>query len=411
MSLSPQSTSGYARRQMTGDDLLRRTIAAHKGGRLTEAEVGYARILRQRPNDPDALNFLGLLRFHQGDSNSALESLQRSVESNPDNPHARINLGNVLAARNELDAAHASFVRATELAPELAGAWYNLAICLRRMKRPEDAAAALFKTLELEKGYSEAHEALALLLYRLGRFEEAANVYRDWLKYEPNSAVAHHMLAAVSGKDAPDRGSDEFVTMLFNRFAETFDENLADLGYRAPQLLAERLMEHIADDRRMDILDAGCGTGLAAPLLKPRAARLVGVDLSAGMLAKAQTRALYDELAVGELCAFMRARPQQFDVVFSADTLCYFGKLEEPLAAVADCLRAGGTLLFSVEAWSSPEPGASFNLQPHGRYQHTESYLQRAAEAEGFTVCRLDQKVLRTERGRDVIGHLLVATR
>src|SRR5262249_45260906 len=153
---------------------------------------------------------------------------------------------------------------------------------------------------------------------------------------------------------------------------------------------------------RVDLLDAGCGTGLAAPLLKPRTRRLVGVDLSAGMLAKAQARALYDELAVGELCAFMRARPRQFDVVFSAGTLWYFGKLDEPLAAAAECLRTGGSLLFSVEAWSPPDPGALFNLQPHGRYRHTESYLRRATEAQGFTVSRLDQEVLRRERGIDV---------
>ncbi len=35
------------------------------------------------------------------------------------------------------------------------------------------------------------------------------------------------------------------------------------------------------------MLDLGCGTGAAGALLRPAATRLVGVDLSANMLAKA----------------------------------------------------------------------------------------------------------------------------
>ncbi|NIR58985.1 MAG: methyltransferase domain-containing protein, partial [Gammaproteobacteria bacterium] len=50
-----------------------------------------------------------------------------------------------------------------------------------------------------------------------------------------------------------------------------------------------------------DILDAGCGTGLCGPLLAPHARTLVGVDLSGGMIAKAEELAVYDELEVAEL--------------------------------------------------------------------------------------------------------------
>ena len=44
------------------------------------------------------------------------------------------------------------------------------------------------------------------------------------------------------------------------------------------------------------ILDAGCGTGLCGPLVAPHAQRLTGVDLSAGMLAQASEKGVYDEL-------------------------------------------------------------------------------------------------------------------
>jgi predicted TPR repeat methyltransferase len=396
---------------MTAESLLKRAIAAHKGGRLTEAEVGYHRVLRERPNDPDVLNFLGMLRFHQGKPEAAIEQLRQAIELNPENPHARINLGNVLLVSKDIEGAHEQFLKATELAPELAATWYNLGVCLRRMQRPDDATTALYKALKLQKGHSQAHETLSMILYRQGRFEEAAQVYRDWLEHDPGSAIARHMVAAMSGKGTPLRGSDEYVATLFDRFAESFDENLAEIGYRAPELLAQALQENIPPGATVDILDAGCGTGLAAPLLKPHASRLVGVDLSEGMLANARKRSLYDELVRSELSAFMRARPAEFEVVLSADTLCYFGTLEEPLAAAHSCLKAGALLLISLEAWDTADPAASFDLQPHGRYRHGADYVRRVLNETGFTLLALQPQTLRRERGADVVGHVVVARR
>ena len=54
-------------------------------------------------------------------------------------------------------------------------------------------------------------------------------------------------------------------------------------------------MARLADARlspakALDILDAGCGTGLCGPLLAPYARRLVGVDLSDGMLKHAREK-------------------------------------------------------------------------------------------------------------------------
>ena len=48
--------------------------------------------------------------------------------------------------------------------------------------------------------------------------------------------------------------------------------------------------------KQLDVLDAGCGTGLCGPLLAPYARRLIGVDLSEGMLALAKEKHVYDAL-------------------------------------------------------------------------------------------------------------------
>src|SRR5690606_33739696 len=127
-------------------------------------------------------------------------------------------------------------------------------------------------------------------------------------------------------------------------FSSSFDDQLRALEYRAPELLAAAVLGELPAGARLDVLDAGCGTGLCGPLLRSAAARLAGVDLSGGMVGKARERGIYDDLHVQELTAFMAASPASFDVIVSADTLVYFGALEAVAQAARQCLRGGGLL-------------------------------------------------------------------
>ena len=393
-------------------DALQRAIEAHKGGHLVEAEATYRRVLRQRPDDPDALNFLGMLRCQAGDAAQAAELLQRSVDADPSNPHAWVNLGNVLVVLGRHEEARTAFTKATELVPDFAMAWFNLGVCLVRCKKPLEAASALHRALKIEPGHIPAYEYLAVVLHRLGNYAEAAEVFREWLAHDPGNPMALHMLAATTGSEAPSRAADGYVRDLFDDFASSFDENLTSLKYRAPQLIAERLGRETGGGAPVDILDAGCGTGLCAPLVRPLARSLVGVDLSTGMIDKARARGGYDELIVEELCAFMSSRPGHFDVVVSADTLVYFGALEEPLQAARRCLRSGGLLIFTVEHGEPGEDSGacerSYRLETHSRYSHTEGYVAAALAAAGFGGISIERGALRRERGSDVAGLIVL---
>lgn len=388
-------------------------IEAHKGGHLVEAEAIYRRVLREHPGNPDALNFLGMLRCQAGDAAQAAELLRRSVETEPSNPHAWLNLGNVLVVLKRDEEARTAFVKATELAPDLAMAWFNLGVCLGRCKQPLEAASALHRALKIEPGHIPAYESLAVVLHRLGNYAEAAEVFREWLAHDPDNPMARHMLAATTGAAAPSRASDGYVRTLFDDFAAHFDENLASLQYQAPQLIAERLGRAASGNASLDILDAGCGTGLCGPLVRSLARTLVGVDLSAAMIEKARSRGGYDELVVAELCTFMSSRSGAFDVVVSADTLVYFGALEEPLRCARSCLRGGGLLIFSVERRESAQDSAvhesSYRLETHGRYSHSEAYVRTVLETAGFGGIAIENGVLRRERGSDVMGMIVLA--
>ncbi len=388
---------------------IEQAIELHRKGRLAQAEAIYLRLLRTRPNDVDALHYLGILRMNQDRIDQAVELVQRSLKLAPRNFHAWNNLGNLLISKNDEDGAEKAYSNATNLHPQFAEAWYNLGNLFRRKRRPDDALASYRRVIDSNPRFALAYENLALLLYRMGRHDLAGETYRKWLEVEPDHPTARHMVAAHSHSQAPARAADEYVATMFDGFAETFDRNLASLNYAAPQLLAAALAEVVRfSESRLAVLDAGCGTGLCGPLLRSTAQKLVGVDLSPGMLAQAKQREVYDELHEGELVAFMRAHPDSCDVVISADTLVYFGVLEDAMNAAAGAMKPGGVLAFTVEA-APEEATEDFALQPHGRYVHRKEYVQRCIGNAGLDVLQIEAGVLRKEMGRDVNGYVTLA--
>jgi predicted TPR repeat methyltransferase len=405
------------------DEDLIAAMAAHKAERFDEAEAGYLRVLGVRPSDPKALYYLGLLQFHRGDTASAIALVQRCLGLARSNGPAWIALGGLFIAAGRNIEARDAYQRATAAAPAMGEAWYNLGICLRDEGDVEGAADALRASIVHEPGYFRSYDALAMLLYQLGRTQEAAGIYSTWVAREPGSAKARHMAAATSQENVPARAADDYVRDLFDSSAKSFDADLAKLNYRAPELVAFALAREAVERRKSGdvsatpaskaigaVLDAGCGTGLCGPLLRPNCSHLIGVDLSPQMIERARLRSCYDELATAELAAFMRSRGGAFDAIVCADTLVYFGPLEEPLNAARDALRSAGLLVFTLESLST-DSAEDFRLEDHGRYAHGEPYVRSALAACGFGVIAGSHSCLREERGKPVDGIVIAARR
>ena len=91
---------------------------------------------------------------------------------------------------------------------------------------------------------------------------------------------------------------------LYDRWAQTYDTELIDENdYVQPRRSAEMLSRYLTD-RRAEILDIGCGTGLAGAALLDEGYGIVdGCDFSPGMLAKARETGLYRRLFEADLNA------------------------------------------------------------------------------------------------------------
>jgi predicted TPR repeat methyltransferase len=262
--------------------------------------------------------------------------------------------------------------------------------------------------VKLDRKCDRALRNLGRIYYRQGFIEAAAKVYRDWLAADPGNPTATHFLAGCGEGEIPDRASDAYLTSEFDEFAETFEKTLGLLGYRAPELCrdvaAALLPEPSAD---LAVLDAGCGTGLVGPLLRPFAKTLTGIDLSPKMLEAAAAKECYDELIHGEITAFLETG-RTFDLIAAADTLIYFGGLDRLLAAVRDALTPSGLFVFSVEADDDTQ---TWSLGPHGRYRHGEAYLRDRLESAGLAIRSFERDWIRRERQIRVFGYVVAAGR
>ena len=69
--------------ELTVDQALKQGIAAHKEGKLQDAERLYRAILQAQPNHPDANHNLGVLAVAVGKPNEAIPLFKLSLEANP----------------------------------------------------------------------------------------------------------------------------------------------------------------------------------------------------------------------------------------------------------------------------------------------------------------------------------------
>jgi predicted TPR repeat methyltransferase len=431
--------------KMSVPDALAVAVRLHQGGHLLEAEELYRGILVAAPEHPDALHFLGVLCHQLGRHAEGIGLVRRAVELMPEHADALSNLGNLLRDSGQLEEAEALYRRAIALEPRRVAPRNNLGVVLKNQKRYEEAVAEYRAVLALDPGYADAHHNLAAALAGQGRHDEAiaaarralalrpdstpawcnlmhslqilgnvaeaTRVAEQWLAVQPGSPIAAHLLAAFGARSAPERASDGFVTEVFDGFAGSFDIVMGGLEYRAPSLIAERVAQELgAAAANLTVLDAGCGTGLCGPLLRPYARRLVGIDLSPRMLAQARERGGYDELVAAELTAFLAAGETPFDLIVSADTLVYIGDLEPFFAGAARRLRRGGLLVFSVEHAVDLDDAHRFRLEPTGRYSHSKAAVARALASAGLLAGTMTEAALRKERGQPVAG-LIVSAR
>ncbi|MBA3325481.1 MAG: class I SAM-dependent methyltransferase [Rhodobacteraceae bacterium] len=202
--------------------------------------------------------------------------------------------------------------------------------------------------------------------------------------------------------------SPEEVARRYDGWAETYEGEMARIGYRHPAIALALLARHLPRGAG-PILDAGAGTGLVGEWLGilgyPEAEAL---DISPGMLEVAARKGVYRDLHLGALGGPLSFADGRFAAVISAGvfTLGHVGA--EALPELLRVVRPGGVLVLTVkdQVWTGGFADRLGALAGEGRVrllEETPAYVSMpgvpdTAPSRGvtFRVGRLDRVTSRT---------------
>lgn len=272
------------------------------------------------------------------------------------------------------------------------------------------AAEILVQTVTLAPAFATAWFALGAIHDNLG---DRAGATMAWTKTRDADPDDYHgarlQLARIGACEGVPAMTAAYLRRLFDRQARHFDEALERLSYRGPSILHDAVASVAGVPLRIgSMLDLGCGTGLVGAAFRPHVDWLVGVDISAGMIAKARSKGLYDRLEVLDLQQFLACEAEagaRYHLVLAADVLVYVRDLFPVVAAAARILAPGGLFAFTVETHS----GDGMLLQQTLRYAHGAPHVRAALAVTGLDLLHLADATTRMEQGLPVAGLVAVA--
>ena len=290
-------------------------------------------------------------------------------------------MGNLQVREHRNEGAIETYSRALQTDPLLSNVWFNLAQAQVKVGDTAAARSSLQRTLDIDPSVTAAGYMLKAL-----SAEEASRVRSGDEKYVRELFDTYAATYDSHGKkllySAPRVIRQEMAAIYRGRFTISSEEETVPLNLPSEQPGCTTIIPTIAINSTLDVLDLGCGTGLAGAWLKDYARSLTGVDLSEAMVAVARKKMLYQELSVVSINTYLGRCNRQFDLVVMADVLSYVGCLKQTFAQIVPVTRAGGHVAFTVEAvegnkdaTTGPGPDAGgdkgYMLLKSGRFGYT----------------------------------------
>lgn len=375
-----------------------------EGGQLEEALAHLKSAASLQPSSPMIQTNLGNVYLKLDKLDQAKDCYQRALKHNPRMPETLFNLGLILYQQKKPDKAASCFEKCLQAKPDFTSAYLKLGHVYRELKRPEYAAACFQKVIELSPHSIEALTELGNLLAASQDIEGATHCFRQVLTIDPENYSARHAVAALTGETTAAAPASH-VAHLFDELSQDFEHHLKQLGYRAPALFRQMVIELWGEGAHFDhAIDLGCGTGLSGEQFRPMINHLTGLDLSPKMIELARSKNLYDELTTDELCHYLKNATRQYDLFIATDVFAYIGDLSEVFASIQERAMPGGCFLFSTEESLQQD----FMLQPTGRYAHARHYIETLALRHGFTLAAHQTTDLRMEGDKHIKADLFV---
>ena len=370
-----------------------------------EATEQYELYLATCPDDYQAHHYLAVEHLKADKVDKAIEHNLTALKINPEHSESCHNLAVIYLTQNKLDPALRYWLQALQQDHKNLDYLYNVGVVYNYKGLYTDALTYFEKVLILEPEHYNAIVNIATIYLKKYMPTEAKLYYQKALQLKPEDSQTKFMLAALdNAQDKFAQAPENYVTDLFNEYANTFDEHLTKmLHYQAPEVIYNLLIRHIDIEQKDQLIccDLGCGTGLMGEKLTSHTKELIGVDLAPKMLAKADEKSIYTELVTKDVTAYLDTASAKFDLITAADVLPYFGDITDIIEAAHKSLITGAYIIFTCENYAD-ENDNNYFLSSNARFSHKQSYVLDVLNNLGFKVICNTQEVTRTQAKVDI---------
>ncbi len=234
---------GRAARAFDIEKAYRRLESLHAAGKIDAARKIYARLARQRPRNPYALDLFGVLANRYRLFDVAVELLREAVRAEPGNLDMNYHLALALCNLGDFDASARHYAPVMRGAPPSAERCHNYADLL--LARGELAGAEEYyrRALEMDPTWLASWNRLAEVLIHTGRHADAIPLLAHCLQREPNRIPALSLLAIALAATGEEQALAELVDL--ERFIMPLPAT-APAGFADLAEFNRRLARHIA---------------------------------------------------------------------------------------------------------------------------------------------------------------------
>jgi predicted TPR repeat methyltransferase len=355
----------------------------------------------------ESFNDQGIERIGKNQFIEAKKSFEKALQFKPDFTEAINNLGIVNHKLGNLDQAVRLYKKVVVLDSNYALASENKILGVIYFFSQGNIQKALeILNILVEKNPKDAllFNMLGGCLVSIGQTERAIANYQKALEFEPEYAIPKHMINSLIGYTSKEPPK-QYVKNLFDDYAHRFNEALVNnLQYSLPFIIKELILQcDSGKSEYQNVIDLGCGTGLAGKDLRDISTNLLGVDISENMVSEAEKLDIYDTLIVGDIVEKLNSSQDKFDLLIALDVLIYIGDVQSIFKAVRKSCKPSSLFVFSTEI--QDENG--YSLLKSSRYAHSDKYIMYQAN-ELFDLVNCHNVRLRKEGENWIEGKVYV---
>ena len=310
----------------------------------------------------------------------------QALDEREDNPVVWLALGDAYVNLGHYAVAVDSYEKLSELTTVTDEIKLNWGRALLKEKRYEQAFDLLNQINDVSDDLFILMSEILFKMRQVGLRKEACEKASFWRLSRPLNVDIEYLCSAFLNDQETGSAPLTYVRLINDAYAlEQAYQTANDKNYFGAAIL-DQILDKIKCPigQSMNVLDAGCGTGAAADILKdvsrPKGC-LTGVDISAIALDLASDRGVYDDLKEDDMLSYFNACDEEYDLIVCLNSLCYFSDLAVVFKAARKALKPNGIFIFTVLNSSSEQ---AYSVDIYGCYSHNAEYVDRCLMAENF---------------------------